>query len=72
MDNGVSGRTNGIEWRLIAPGAVLLLLGLINAGRMDDPGAFMPRWVVLGAVAIGGALLLLGVIRTVRARNTTG
>ena len=27
-----------IEWRFIAPGAVILLLGLINVGRMNTPG----------------------------------
>ena len=59
----------GIAWKLIAPGAVLLLLGLINAGRIDDPSTFTPTWAVALFIAVGGGLLLLGLVQTFRNRG---
>lgn len=49
-----------IYWQLIAPGAVLLLLGLRLAG--DDGPA--PQASIIGMVAVGGVLLLVGLVRS--------
>lgn len=45
-------------------GAVLLALGLRAAPLIDDPSAYMPAWAVMAFVAVGGGLLLFGLVRT--------
>ena len=60
MDTTEGRRTH---WQLIAPGAVLLLLGL----RMGDP---TPTGVLIALVVIGGGLLLTGLIRSFGMRDS--
>ena len=46
-----------IYWQLIAPGAVMLILG----ARMTDP---TPTGFRVFLVAVGGVLLLVGLVRS--------
>ena len=65
-------RGQKIDWLLIGPGAALVVLGIFNVGRASEPGTAWangaPTWPILLAVAIGGVLVLLGVIRTLSRR----
>lgn len=52
-------------WKLVLPGVILLFLGIGNfATKPDDPNAWhTPDWFILGALIVGGILLLAGLIR---------
>lgn len=66
MGNDTSRRR--IEWQLVGPGAVLLLLGLVNAIATADGPAYSSEWGMVACVAIGGLLLVTAAVRALLRR----
>lgn len=60
-DERAPGRRD-IDWRLMGPGLALLVLAVLNARE----GSITPGWAAVGSIALGGALMLVALMRACR------